>query len=214
MPPSGKVSLRSILNAIIHMCHTTYILQNTHTRNRNKATHTTTVRCFWVPESDEQRLTAVFEVNEQFAKVPDASDPEIKIAPPYNGTTTKPDTHMPPSGQPSFRSILNAIIHMRHTTYRLQNTHTRNRNKATHTHTHTVRSIFSQIDLQRNHSHAPHDLQTANYTRNRDNATHTHTPPRSDNCKCLQHLNDNLRQCLKWMNSLQRFLMPLIQRSK
>ena len=50
-----------------------------------------------MPESDEQRLTAVFEVNEQFAKVPDASDPEIKIAPPYNGTTTKPDTHMPPS---------------------------------------------------------------------------------------------------------------------
>ena len=48
-----------------------------------------------MPESDEQRLTAVFEVNEQFAKVPDASDPEIKIAPPYNGTTTKPDTHMP-----------------------------------------------------------------------------------------------------------------------
>ena len=31
----------------------------------------------------------------------------------------------------------------------------------THTHTHaTVRSIFSQIDLQRNHSHASHDLQT------------------------------------------------------
>ena len=48
-----------------------------------------------MPESDEQRLTAVFEVNEQFAKVPDAPDPEIKIAPPYNGATTKTNTEMP-----------------------------------------------------------------------------------------------------------------------
>ena len=74
-------------------------------------------------------------MNEQFAKVPDASDPEIKIAPPYNGTTTKPDTYMPPSGRPSLKLVFNAIIHMRHTTYILQNTHTIETNKATHTNT-------------------------------------------------------------------------------
>ena len=93
MPPSGKVSLRSILNVIIHMRHTTYRLQNTHISNRNKATHTTTVRCFRVPESDEQRLTSVFEVNMQSLNVPVPS--EIETAPPYNGATTKPGTHMP-----------------------------------------------------------------------------------------------------------------------
>ena len=159
--------------------------------------------------------------NEQFAKVPDASDPEIKIAPPYNGATTKTNTEMPRSGQSSLRLIFHTIIYMRHTTYILQNTHTRNRNKATHTqmppsgqsslrlifhtiihmrhrtyrlqnthaietnkatHTYaTVRSIFSQIDLQRNHSHAPHDLLPAKYTRNRTNATHTHMPHRQAN---------------------------------
>ena len=115
----------------------------------------------------------------------------------------------------------------------------------------TIRSIFSQIDPQRNHSHAPHDLLSAKYTRNRHKTTHTHmppsgqsslrsifnaiihmrhttymlqnthaieskphTPPPSDVCKCLQDMNDDLRQYLKWMNSLQRSLMPLIQRSK
>ena len=81
----------------------------------------------------ERRLTAVFEVNEQFRKVPDAPDPEMETAPPYKGTTTMPHTQ-------------------KHA---------------------TVRSIFSQIDLQRNHSRAPHDLLPANYTRNRDNATQT-----------------------------------------
>ena len=58
--------------------------------------------------------------------------------------------------------------------------YTRNRNKATHTHTHaTVRSFFSQIDLQRNHLHAPHDLLPAKYTRNRKKATFTHATVRS-----------------------------------
>ena len=116
-----------------------------------------------------------------------------------------------PSGPSSVRSIFNAIIHMRHTTYPLQNTHAietephthtchrqinlfsdwsstqsftcatrltyckiHKQEKQSHTHTHaTVRSIFSQIDLQRNHSHAPHDLQAAKYTRKRNRATHT-----------------------------------------
>ena len=50
-----------------------------------------------MPKSDEQRLTAVFDVNEQLAKVPDAPgapDPLLmmKTAPPYKGTTTKPHT--------------------------------------------------------------------------------------------------------------------------
>ena len=159
MPPSGQSSLRSIFNAIIHMRQTTYALQNTHTIETKPHTH----------------------------------------------------THMPPSGQSSLRPIFNAIIHMRHTTYSLQNTHakyTRNRHKATHTTT-TVRSIFSQIfnavvhmchttyflqsadgidtshahhrevnlvsDLERNHSHALHDLLPAKYTRNRIEAAHTTT---------------------------------------
>ena len=69
---------------------------------------------------------------------------------------------------------------MRHTTYILQNTHAIETKPHTHTHA-TVRSIFSQIDLQRNHSHAPHDLQTAKYTRNRNKATHTHTCHRQVN---------------------------------
>ena len=41
---------------------------------------------------------------------------------------------------------------------------------------HTVRSIFSHLDLQRNHSNALHDLPSAKYTRNRINAAHTHMP--------------------------------------
>ena len=41
-----------------------------------------------------------------------------------------------------------------------------------------------------------------------------HTPPPSDVSKILQDMNDDLRQNLKWMNSLQRFLMPLFQRCK
>ena len=91
---------------------------------------------------------------------------------------TKPHTHthMPSSGQSPLRSIINAIIHMRHTTYRLQNTHAIETGPHTHTHA-IVRSIFSQIDLQRNHSHAPHDLHTAQYTRDRNKAIHTHMPP-------------------------------------
>ena len=48
-----------------------------YTRNRIKAAHTTTVRCLKVPPRYERRLTTVFEVNEQFAKVPDAPDPEM-----------------------------------------------------------------------------------------------------------------------------------------
>ena len=53
-------------------------------------------------------------------------------------------------------------------------THTIETKPHTHTHT-TVRSIFSQIDLQRNHSHAPHDLLPAKYTRTKQHTTHTHT---------------------------------------
>ena len=81
---------------------------------------------------------------------------------------------MSPWGQSSLRSIFNAIIHMHHTTYILQNTHAIETKPRTHTHA-TIRSIFSQTDLQHNHSHAPHDLQTAKYTRNRNKATNTQT---------------------------------------
>ena len=73
-----------------------------------------------------------------------------KIKIPINNAT--------PSGQSSPRSIFTAIIHMRHTTYRLQNIHAVEIKPHTQA---TVRSLFSQIDLQCNRSHAPHDLQTA-----------------------------------------------------
>ena len=74
----------------------------------------------------------------------------VQIRNQQNHTHTHTHTHVPPSGQSSLNLICNAIIHMRHTTYRLQNTHA----IETKPHTHrdaTVRSIFNAII-------PPHDL--------------------------------------------------------
>ena len=57
-------------------------------------------------------------------------------------------------------------------TSRLSAKYTRNRIKATHTCHRQV--VYSQIDLQRNHSHAPHDLQLQNTHAIESNHTHTH----------------------------------------
>ena len=169
--PSGQSSLRSIFNAIIHMRHTTYPLQNTHAIENAHTTHTHT-------------HTHTHTCHRQVNLLSDRSSTQSFTC----ATRHTHTTHMcVSSGQSSLRSIFNAII--QHTHNRLTHTHTApsmshircNHSQHTkqthtqHTHTHaTVRSIFSQIDLQRNHSHAPHDLLPAKYTRNRNN-THTHT---------------------------------------
>ena len=87
--PSGQSSLRSIFNAIIHMRHTTYRLQNTHAIETGPHTHTTTVRWLQVPWRCEEGLTAEFEANVQSVNVPVPW--EMKTAPPYKkGITTMP----------------------------------------------------------------------------------------------------------------------------
>ena len=71
-----------------------------------------------------------------------------------------------------------------------------NSTQQSHTHTYaTVGSIFSQIDLQRTHSHAPHDLHPAKNTHaieQRITHTHTHATVRSifsqiDLLRCHSH---------------------------
>ena len=116
-----------------------------------------------------------------------------------------------PSGQSSLRLIFNAIIYMRHTTYSLQNTHAIETEPHTHTHMppsgqSSLRSIFNAIIHMR---HTTYKLQNTHAIESKP-----HTPPPSDVSECLKVMNNDLRQCLKWMNSLQMFLMPLIQRCK
>ena len=112
MPRSGQSSLRLIFHTIIHMRHRTYRLQNTHAIETKPHTHTHTCHRqvkFLSDRSSTQSFTCATRLT------------NCKIH--TRSIETKPRTHVPPSGQSSLRSIFNAIIHMRHTTYSLYNTH-------------------------------------------------------------------------------------------
>ena len=148
--PSGQSSLRSIFNAIIHMRHTTYSLQNTH-----------------AIETRPHRDTAVRSILSQIFNAIVHMRHMTYLLQNRHAIEIKPQTHT--TVRPLSSQIFNPIIHMRHTTYLLQNVYTHIiETKATQrNHRQVNRSSY----LQRNHSHAPHDLHSANYTRNRKKAT-------------------------------------------
>merc|ERR1711991_492680 len=125
-PPSGQSSLRSIFNAIIHMRHTTYSLQNTHAieTEPHTHTHTHTHTCH-----RQVNLLSDRSSTQSFTCATRLTDCKIHTQSKQSNT----HTHMPPSGQSPLRSIFNAIIHMRHTTYPLQNANAIEGKRHTHT---------------------------------------------------------------------------------
>ena len=93
-----------------------------------------------------------------------------------------------------FTQMFHAIVHIRHTTNILQNTHAIETKPHTNTHMppsgqSSLRSTFNAVIHMR---HTTYSLQNTHAIE-----TEPHTPPPSDVCMCLEHINDDLRPYLK-----------------